>query len=790
VTGLAATLPGRSLAAEKAVCAHCGEQAPAGERFCCTGCAAAFDVVQALGLGNYYQRRVIDRDARPLRPRTEDRVDLARHVAARADGGQELTLAVDGVQCGACVWLIESLLSRDPVVSRARVNLTTRRLHLVWKGAAEDAARLVGQVEALGYRLIPFEPGALARARSAADQKLLRALAAAGFAAGNVMLMSIGVWSGLAESMGPATRGLLHWVSALIAMPAIAYAGMPFFTSAWAALRSGRTNMDVPVSVGVVLVTAMSLAETMQGGQHTYFDSATALLFFLLIGRVLDARARGVARETAEQLLALRGGDVTVLGADGSARKAAAENVAPGARVLVGMGERVGVDGVVTSGDGSLDVSLVSGESLPVAAHPGTQVFAGTLNLGGPLTLRVTAAGGATLLAECARLIAAAESRRGRFVILADRVARVYAPAVHALALLTFLGWVFGMGLAWNQALLIAASVLIITCPCALALAVPAVQVIATARLYKSGILLKSATALERLAAVDTVVFDKTGTLTQPELGLAGISDPAALAVAAGLAAVSRHPLARALVAAAGSVMASSGVVEHPGRGLSLAGPSGETRLGSADFCGVDAPAAEGPEMWLVRPGHAPYRFAFAEAMRPDAVESIARLRGLGLDVRILSGDRAAAVGVVAQTLGVAHWQAGLTPPGKVAVLEALAGEGRKVLMVGDGLNDGPALAAASVSASPASAADISQNAADVVFQGGLLAPVGVMIGTARRAARVMRQNLLLSLAYNVLMVPVAIIGWVTPWLAAAAMSGSSLVVIGNSFRLRRRGSA
>jgi len=526
--------------------------------------------------------------------------------------------------------------------------------------------------------------------------------------------------------------------------------------------------------------------ENIAGARHTYYDSAITLLFFLLIGRVLDHRARGQSRATAEQLLTLRGTDVAVLRADGSTERRAQQAVQPGDWILVAPGERVGADGVVERGASSLDASLVTGESLPVAAGPGTAVFAGTINQGGPLTVRATATGGATLLAECVRLIEAAEARRSRFVVLADRVARRYAPAVHLTALLTFLGWYFGLLAPLEQSLLTACAVLIITCPCALALAVPAVQVIATSRLFRSGVLLKSATALERLAEVDTVVFDKTGTLTEPVLTFRrdGV-DAESLRIAASLAANSRHPLARSLAAAAGRVAPAGSVTEHPGQGIS----AGATRLGSRSFCDCAGPAdAAGPELWLVRPGHDPVRFAFDETPRQDAAHTIAALRAMGLSVRLLSGDHAAAVSRIAAALGIQDWRGGASPMDKVAAVEALAAAGHRVLMVGDGLNDGPCLAAAHVSASPATAADVSQTVADVVFQGALLAPVADVLRTARLARRVMRQNLTLSIGYNVLAVPFAVAGYVTPWLAAAAMSGSSLLVISNSFRARGGG--
>jgi Cu2+-exporting ATPase len=788
VTMIAATIgPPASM---RSACAHCGLPAAPGRQFCCSGCAAANDIIQGLGLGRYYHQRLLAAGARALRPEPAERWDLARHIVAKPDGTKELTLAVDGLQCGACVWLIESMLAKEPTVLAGRVNMTSRRLRLAWRGTDQDADHLVGRIEALGYRLVPFDMPALAATRDRTGRMLMRSLAVAGFAAGNVMLISIGIWAGQGSALdhiGPATMALLHWVSALIAMPAIAYAGRPFFASALAALRQRRTNMDVPVSVGVLLVTGMSLVETIDGGEHTYFDSAITLLFFLLVGRVLDHRARGQARATAEQLLALRATDVAVVQPDGTIRRCGQEQVAEGDHVLVAAGERIGVDGVLERGNAALDTSLVTGESLPVNAGPGTPVYAGTLNLGATLTVRATATGGSTLLAECVRLIEAAETRRGRFVVLADRVARRYAPAVHLCALLTFLGWYFGVGVPAGQALLTASAVLIITCPCALALAVPAVQVIATGRLFRGGMLLKSPTALERLAEVDTVVFDKTGTLTEPLLALTGDPDPADLHVAATLAVSSRHPLARSLVAAAGAVAPAGNVVEHPGLGLSRLTPAGEIRLGSRTYCGDANATAAGPEMWLARPGKAPVRFCFDERPRVDALETIGRLRAMGLTVRLISGDRTEQVQRIAAMLGVDDWWAACTPIGKVALIEGWSAGGRKVLMVGDGMNDSPALAAASVSASPATAADVSQTVADFVFQGAKLTPVAVALETARRAKTVMRQNLALSVGYNVVMVPLAIAGWVTPWLAAAAMSGSSLLVMANSLRLHRQ---
>ena len=718
------------------------------------------------------------------------RRDFSAHARLGADGTRSLELIVEGVHCGGCVRRIESALSGEADVSRARVNLSTRRLSLGWSGGAARANDLAARVAGLGFSVAPYDPGELDESDALAEKELLRALAVAGFAAGNVMLLSVAVWAGHFQDMGPATRGLLHWFSALIALPAILYAGRPFFRSALEGLAAGRANMDLPISLAVVLAGGMSLFETLRGGPHVYFDSAVTLLFFLLIGRFLDRRARGKARAAAGRLLALGRRPATVLGDDGARVLLPADRIRTGMRVLAAAGERIPVDGAVLDGRSEVDTSLITGETLPEAVAPGGRVFAGTLNLAAPLTLEVAAVGEGTLLAEIVRLMELAEQRRARFVDLAERIARLYAPLVHGLALAAFLGWTVLGGLAWQEALMIAVAVLIITCPCALGLAVPAVQVIASGRLLRRGILLKSATALERLATVDTVVFDKTGTLTEgrPALEAADL-DPEALGLAASLAGASRHPLARALAAAAPDVPVAAGVREVPGCGLIWDGPAGEVRLGKRSWCGVaEEETAAGPELWLAAPGRAPLRFAFADALRADARAVVAALRARGLAVEILSGDRLTTVARAAGDLGIADFRAGCAPAEKVAHLESLAARGRRVLMVGDGLNDAPALAAATVSASPSSALDISQTAADAVFQGAALAPVLELLTVARRADRLVKQNLGLALGYNLLTVPLALAGLVTPLIAAVAMSSSSLVVIGNALRLGLRG--
>jgi Cu2+-exporting ATPase len=709
---------------------------------------------------------------------------LLDYVVSETDGHFVLHLLVEGVHCGGCVRRIERALDGMPGLSDVRVNLSTRRMVLHWTGGPSAASDYVGAVANLGFTVVPFEPDIAADEHQQRSKELLRALAVAGFAAGNVMLLSVAIWAGHAQGMDATTRDLLHWVSALIALPAVAYAGRPFFRSAVTAIAGRRINMDVPISLAVLLAAGMSLVQTMQGAQHAYFDSSVTLLFFLLIGRYFDHRARGRIRQAAERLLALGREPAVVLGEDGRQHTMAASSIRPGMALLVASGARLPADGTVLEGETALDTSLLTGETVPVAVRPGEAVLAGALNTGAPFTMLASATGESTVLADIVRLVEASEQKRSRYVALADRLAAVYAPAVHGLAAGAFLGWMILGGLDWQTSLFVAIAVLIVTCPCALGLAVPAVQVVASGRLMQAGVLLKSATALERLAEVDTVVFDKTGTLTEGRPELANMHDVPAeeLELAASLAATSRHPLARALVrAVGGNVTPMAGVSEMPGQGLA----AGDLRLGSRSWCAVEGESADDfLELWLRRSGEDPVRFCFRDMVRADAADTLAALKRRGLKVEMLSGDRAAPAGAVARELGIYTWSAGQSPADKCARLETLEREGRRVLFVGDGLNDAAALAAAHVSLSPSSAADISQNAADAVFQGRHLAPVLLALDMGGRARRLVRQNFALSLVYNVVTVPLAIAGVVTPLIAALAMSSSSLVVVGNALRL------
>jgi Cu2+-exporting ATPase len=507
------------------------------------------------------------------------------------------------------------------------------------------------------------------------------------------------------------------------------------------------------------------------------------LLFFLLAGRWLDAVMRDRARDGVTALLRNSAPGALVRHADGSTAWTAAADLRPGMTMVVAAGERIAADGTILSGRSHIDMSLLTGESLPVLAMAGDRALAGTINIDGPLVVHITAAGAETGLADIARLMESAGQSRSRYVRIADRAARIYAPAVHTLALLSLIGWLLAEA-GWHQALLVAAAVLIITCPCALGLAVPAAQIVASGTLMRAGVLVKDGSALERLAEADAVVFDKTGTLTlgrpQPlDLDRLSMTEKA---VALALAEASRHPLSiglrRALTQLEVAPARVTDITETPGQGLAGRWQGQSVSLGRSDDGGAALACA------LTIGDAAPIVIRFADPLRPDCAETVAELARQGLPGAILSGDRARAVAPVADTLGLAA-RADLSPQDKLAAIAEMKAGGARVLMVGDGLNDGPALAAGHVAMAPASASDVSQNAADAVFLGDSLAPVATAVRVARATAGVVRQNFAAAIAYNAIAVPLAIAGQVTPLVAALAMSGSSVIVVANALRLR-----
>ncbi len=691
------------------------------------------------------------------------------------NGLRQVDLSVPGVHCGACIRTVEKALSALPGVEDARVNLSTKRVSVRFEEGTVPA--MTTTLAAVGY------PAHLAE--EAADDsdpelsRLLRAVGISGFAAGNIMLLSVSVWSG-AEG---ATRDLFHFVSALIALPALIYAGGIYFRSAWNALSLGRMNMDVPIAVGVSLAYAMSLYETITHGPHAYFDASVSLLFFLLIGRTLDHVMRNRARTAVRNLARIAPRGALVIEPGGERRYRPVSEIEPGMRLLIAPGERIPVDGLIKTGASDVDMALVTGESRPIRVEGGASVRAGALNVTGPLTMVAEHRASDSFLADMLRMLETAEGGRAGYRRIAERVSALYAPVVHLGALLTFTGWMAISG-DWHRAMTIAIAVLIITCPCALGLAVPIVQVVAARRLFEAGIMVKDGSAMERLAEADHIIFDKTGTLTLGEMRLtnADAIKPAMLARAAALARQSRHPASRAIAGAAGDDWGCTltNIREVPGGGIEGRDADGVWRLGRAAWAGRNG-AGSGTVLTL--DGIVEARFSFEDRLRPDAAEAIAALASAG-HVEMLSGDTEDACRDTAAAAGIVDWHASMLPSDKLQRIAALEREGRKVLMVGDGINDAPALAAAHVSIAPAEAADIGRAAADFVFMKGSLDSVPFARSIAVQANWLVRQNIGFAIAYNVVAVPIAVLGHATPLIAAIAMSASSLVVIANALRL------
>ncbi|MFB2530946.1 heavy metal translocating P-type ATPase [Paracoccus sp. p4-l81] len=691
-------------------------------------------------------------------------------------------LSLPTAHCATCISDVERALKARDDVRDARVNLTLRRV-AVETEAGTDPAVLIATLARIGYEAHELDPGMLSA--TTADRQgrdILMRIGVSGFAMMNIMILSVAVWSG-AEA---ATRDLFHWISGAIALPTVAFAGQPFFKSAFASLRGGRLGMDVPISLALILASAISVYETANSGHHAYFDAAVMLAFFLLVGRYLDYRTRAVARSAAEELAALEVPRAIRL-TDGAEELVAVADLAPGDQVLIRPGARVPADGIVTQGTSEIDRALLTGESLPVWAGRGVALSTGEVNLTGPLVMQVTAAGKDSSLYRMAELVAAAESAKTRYTSLAERAARGYSPAVHLLAFSSFLAWLWISGGDVRLAVNIAAAVLIITCPCALGLAVPAVVTAASGKLFRKGLLVKDGTALERLAEVDAVVFDKTGTLTM------GVPAPQNLdvlgadqrAVARALAGASSHPLALALAQALSDTApaAVDDLREVPGYGIEGLWQGQPVRLGRAAWVGAEAGTTTATHL---RIGTAPpISLTFADSLRPGAEAAIAACRAQGMAVWLVSGDVGPAVQDLAQRLGIPDWRAEALPAEKAALVADLSARGCKVLMVGDGLNDTAALAAAHVSISPASALDAARTASDIVLLGQDLEPVADSLRISRQARKRIKENFALSFGYNVVAVPIALVGLATPLAAALAMSLSSITVSLNALRLK-----
>ncbi len=770
-------------------CLHCGliNKNPE-EKFCCKGCGFAYQIINNLGLQNYYQSRLLNSQVKALKPEENQQIDISEFALPTDKNSFSINLMIEGLHCAACVWLIENVLKKQPSVTKARINMTSKRLYLEWSGDKNIGNDLVKLIFNLGYRLVPFDAEFLLASEKKYDGSMLKALAVAGFATGNVMLISVALWANNSLQMGVATRNLLYWVSALIALPAIVYSGRIFVISAFDSLKAKRMNMDVPIAVAIFLASIISIFEAINKGEHAYFDSVIMLIFFLLIGRYLDFSARRKAFSITGDLMMLSGISATII-LDGKHKVIASKDLQKDMILSVAMGERIAADGLIIKGEGEIDTSVITGESLPKKYVIGNEVFAGMVNIGDALQVRITKAREETLLAKIVAMVEQIETGKNYYTKIADVVAKYYTPIVHLIALITFAIWCFVFGIGWHHALLNAAAVLIITCPCALALAVPVVQIVAAGRLLKQGILIKNSEALEKLNKVDTIVFDKTGTLTVGKPKLVAndqIVGEKILQLSASMAAASKHILSQALVQNFKGEILNLEVKEIAGMGLIANYNGEEMRLGNTRHCQQTIEVKDDDSLSKI---YFKYQnqitiFTFQDQLRSDAEAVIKQLKNYNLI--LLSGDKKSVVEATTKQLGIKEYYFEKTPDQKLEILKKLKAANKNILMVGDGINDAPSLMLADVSISPSSASDISKNIADIIFQNEKLQPILEAIHTAKKSNQIIKQNLGFALFYNLIAVPFAMMGFVVPLFAALAMSSSSIVVVLNALRIKR----
>lgn len=776
-------------------CLHCGEPiSNARHDFCCNGCSTAYSIIKALDLKVFYKYCKEIYASRPNKVNEiQNDLDYKSFVESKSDGSHSINLLVEGMHCGSCVWLIENTLKKQDGVLNARVNLSTKRLVLEWKGAPEKILELVTLITNLGYKLIPFEIDAAEIEGQQIETDLLLRMGVAGFAIVAMMMTLWGVWTGLADgSLGKYATFLFNLIATSIALPASLYSGIPFFKSGLNAIKHRRSNMDVAISIAVIVTLIISVYQTFSGSDYVYYDAAVSLIFFLLIGRFLDIKARNKARSFAHNLILSQPKSATIE-RDGKLILIPIAKLATDDIVVVNAGEKIPCDGVIYIGESEIDNSIITGESMPVIVTEGSNVFAGALNLGQTLKIKATTLAQNSTLTEMLKLIEAAEQGRAHYVQLADRVSSLYTPLVLSLSTFTAIAWIIFGSIPLSTALLYGVSVLIITCPCALGLAVPVVQIIATSKLMSQGIMVKNSQALERLAAIDKVYFDKTGTLTvgQPTWNNMEEFTKTEQEVIQSLASYSSHVLCKA-IRTSSPLEFDATPTETKSQGMAGTIEGIEYKLGSAAFCGADTVNDNQIEMWFKyqpkKKGSEEMlkRLTFGDEIRDGAGDTIQYFRGLHFPTEIISGDRQSAVASVAKALEIEHYHGFLNPKQKADMLRHEKELNHKCLMVGDGLNDSIALKEAHVSISPASALEISQNYADIIFQSRALTSVVSAHKVAVFADKLVKQNFALALVYNLLTVPIACAGYATPVIAAIAMSTSSILVVLNSLRLKR----
>ncbi|MES2237720.1 MAG: heavy metal translocating P-type ATPase [Pseudomonadota bacterium] len=814
---------GRFIESIDAFCYHCGLPVPPETKIsitidavprvlCCTGCQAVAQAIVSNHLTEYYRHR----DALPESPREAlpvalDALGLFDHpkvqksfVQVAGEHEQEAALILEGITCAACVWLNEAHLRRQPGVTSVDINYATRRARVRWDTRVTKLSRLLEAIAAIGYRAHPYD---VARSESLAQKERKTALwrlFVAGFGMMQVMMYAIPVYLAQTASgndMAPEIQQLMRWASLILTLPVVLYSAAPFFTNAWRDVTLRRLGMDVPVALGVGSAFAASLWATLSGSGEVYFDSVTMFVFFLLSGRYLEMMARQKAVRSVETLARAMPTLATrfVHWPEAACERVAAAELCVGDVIQIAPGESIPADGDVIEGVSAADESLLTGESQPLPKVVGDELIGGSVNVNSPLAMRVLRLGEDTRLAAITRLMERAAAEKPQVVHMADRVAGRFVVAVLLLAVATALVW-------WQldpaRALWVFVAVLVVSCPCALSLATPVALTVATGALAARGVLVTRGHAIETLAQANHFIFDKTGTLTLGQLALVetiachGTRD-AAIALAAGLEQGSEHPAGRALRQAASNITLAGNMRAVTGAGVLGFVDGIEWRLGRPDFVAglhqkplpPEIKAKVGAGDTVIALGSADGWQAFfrlGDDVRPEAAAARTALQRAGVTLSIFSGDASAAVQRVGQVLGIADARGGMTPEDKHAAVTALQATGAVVAMVGDGVNDAPVLAKAQVSIAMGSGADLARAQADIVLLGNHLAALAPGVALARQTVRVVRQNLVWAFTYNLVAIPLAMAGWVTPWMAGIGMSASSLLVVLNALRLQR----
>ena len=810
-------------------CRHCGQSNYLEDsNFCCNGCQEAFKIINELGFANYYKLRNQNEDNLKLKPENQYYQDIANfstqknNIDNQQNNSFEINFFVKGLHCAACIWLIESILKKNSSVIEGRINLSRKSLYINYSGDKSAINNIIKIINNIGYQLMPLDKKIIDEAEKSNNNELFKAMAVAGFGAGNIMLFSFALWFYGVEEMGIATRNFLHFFSALLALPVIFYSSQVFFKSAFNAIKNRYSHMDIPIAIAIFLACLVSLIEAYLKKPHIYFDSAVMLIFFLLIGRYLDYKTRKKVTSIATEFTMLSASYGVLENSNGTTELISISQLKAGMIVIVGMGEKIPCDGIIIDGYSKIDASIINGETNPQKITINSNVFGGTINLENPIKIKITKSFEESLLADIIKITDNIEKNKSRFVRIADNLAKFYTPIIHLLGLATFFIWLLIFNIHWADALINATAVLVISCPCALALAVPIAQTLTTAKMLRKGILINSGEALEKLQKITLIAFDKTGSLTEGKPKLIKIIDlneekivdyPHRTAenqgldnnlelMLATLSANSRHPISQAISQAINQEFNHSqnikleNIKEERGLGVSGFYQDNQIKIGRRSFCEINNNHHQFIESTLENTNYlhcfVKYKaeelmLIFSDQLKTDALLVIKKLKELQNKIIILSGDVDITVSQIAKTLEIEEYYSELTPLDKVKILQEKASEGYKILMIGDGLNDAPAIATSLASISFNSGSDITKNNSDIIIQGTRLQPIIDIFNHSAFSVKIMKQNLALALIYNAIAIPFAMSGMVVPLFAAIAMSSSSLIVLLNSLRINRR---